>query len=631
MASAKGGPDFESLYATSTDTDVDAPSPSKGDDTNEAPSFGTEDYAQDSLKAKFQLPDLPPPQSLSSNSSATGSNPDPTSTTIHDIPFRAQPAHRHHTWAKTFHSRPELYIRPQTIEEVQKAVILARRSKRRIVLTGAGHSPSDLTCTSAWMMNLGDMASVLDVKKDTLEKGGAGTVLLQAGIYLRDINEKMASHGLTMPNLGSINAQSIAGAISTGTHGSSMRHGLLAQSIRSLRLVTGDGRALWCSAQEKPDLFRAALVSLGAIGIITEVEFQLTASTNIEWHQSLETLDTVLSNWEKTLWTQAEYVRCWWMPYMKHVIVWKADKTTKPKRAPKPSFYGGALGFHSYRIMLWAAYYIPSLLPTIEWFVFGMQYRFSPGPVTDAVEEQKDGLLMDCLFSQFVNEWAIPLHKGPEALTRLDKWIHGDEEGSEIPFSAKNLYVHCPIEVRVSDGAQSNVDNSACAVRGFMDPSMPDEPTLYLNATLYRAFGLDPPCKERYYEAFEWLMKELGGRPHWAKNFQEVSKDDISKMYGDNLTKFLKVRHEVDPDGMFVGPWHRRNLLGEGDVPLLLEEQALGTSPNKSEGGLKFTGEINARAQTMSPFGSLQSVRSEESFDLLEDDEVAHLLKKESM
>jgi len=480
------------------------------------------------------------------------------------------------------------------------------------------------------MMNLGDMAKVLEVKKDKLEDGVTGTALLQAGIFLSDINEKMALHGLTMPNLGSINAQSIAGAISTGTHGSSMRHGLLSQSIRSLRLVTGDGRALWCSAQEKPDLFRAALVSLGAIGIITEVEFQLTESTNIEWHQSLQTLDHVLGNWEKDLWTQAEYVRCWWMPYMQHVIVWKADKTKKPKRAPNPSFYGGALGFHSYRLLLWAAHHIPSLLPTIEWFVFGMQYRFTPGPVTDAVEEQKDGLLMDCLFSQFVNEWAIPLSKGPEAITRLSKWINGDEEGSGIPFSARNLYVHCPVEVRISNGAQNNVDNSACAVRGFMDPSMPDEPTLYLNATLYRPFGLDPPCRERYYQAFEWLMKELGGRPHWAKNFQGVNRDDIKKMYGQNLDKFLEVRQEVDPDGMFVGPWQRRNLLGEDETPLLLEEQTLSTKHNYRQGGLNFTGELVSRANSASPLGSLQSLRSEESFDIIGDDEVAQLLRKDS-
>lgn len=628
MDTTTTGPDFGSLYASSKDTSTNAqPSPTHGDQEDAV--FGQNKDDDDALKAKFQLPDLPAPRSVSTNSSSAGSGAASPSATTQEVPFRAQPAHRYHTWAKTFHSRPELYIQPQSIEEVQKAVILARKCKRRIVLVGAGHSPSDLTCTSAWMMNLGDMSSVLEVKKDKLEDGGAGTALLQAGIFLRDINERMSAHGLTMPNLGSIDAQSIAGAISTGTHGSSLRHGLLAQSIRSLRLVTGDGRALWCSAQEKPDLFRAALVSLGAIGIITEVEFQLTASTNIEWHQSLETLDNVLGNWEKDLWTQAEYVRCWWMPYMQHVIVWKAEKTKKSKRASKPSFYGGALGFHSYRVMLWVANYFPSILPAVEWFVFGMQYRFSPGPVTDAVEEQKDGLLMDCLFSQFVNEWALPLHKGPEAISRLGKWIHGDEEGSGIPFSAKNLYVHCPVEVRVTDGAQSNVDDSACAVRGFMDPSMPEGPTLYLNATLYRPFGLDPPCKERYYQAFEWLMKELGGRPHWAKNFQEVSKADIEKMYGENLTKFLRVRHEVDPDGMFVGPWQRRNLLGEDELPLLLEEGTLETTRNSAEGGLEFTGEISARAQTASLLGSLQSIRSEESFDLIGDDEVAQILKKE--
>lgn len=65
------------------------------------------------------------------------------------VPFRASQSHIHHTWARTFHARPELYIRPQSLEEIQKVVTLARRMRRRVVTVGCGHSPSDLTCTSA--------------------------------------------------------------------------------------------------------------------------------------------------------------------------------------------------------------------------------------------------------------------------------------------------------------------------------------------------------------------------------------------------------------------------------------------------------------------------------------------------
>ena len=70
------------------------------------------------------------------------------------IPFRATTRHVHRTWARTFSSLPELYIQPESLAEVEKAVALARRCRRRVVVTGCGHSPSNITCTSSWMVNL---------------------------------------------------------------------------------------------------------------------------------------------------------------------------------------------------------------------------------------------------------------------------------------------------------------------------------------------------------------------------------------------------------------------------------------------------------------------------------------------
>ena len=285
-----------------------------------------------------------------------------------DIPFRFSRSHTHHTWAQTFQSRPELYLQPQTLEEVQKIVTLARRCRRRIVVVGAGHSPSDLTCSSSWIVNLDNYSRVLkvDEKKKTL--------LVEAGIRLKQLNAEANRKGLTMPNLGSIDAQSISGAISTATHGSSLRHGLLSESVRSLRIVLSNGRAVRCSNELNQDLFRAALVSLGALGIIVEVEFEMVEACRIEWEQTLASLDDVLERWETSLWRQKEFTRVWWMPYMKRAIVWSAEKTEKPVRPPEASWYGGSVGFHTYHNLLWLSNYVPWILPTVEWFVFGMQY-----------------------------------------------------------------------------------------------------------------------------------------------------------------------------------------------------------------------------------------------------------------
>ncbi|QIW96483.1 hypothetical protein AMS68_002001 [Peltaster fructicola] len=520
-----------------------------------------------------------------------------------DIAFRSTTRHLHHTWARTFLSRPELYLRPQSLEEVQKIVNVARRCRRRIVVVGSGHSPSDLTCTSSWMVNLDDYDRVLKV--DAAKK----TLLVEAGIRMRDMNAEANKHGLTMPNLGSIDEQSIAGAISTGTHGSSLKHGLLSQSVRSLRIVLSNGQAVRCSAEQNEELFKAALLSLGALGIIVEVEFEMTDACNIEWEQTLKPLAEILDTWNTTLWTQKEYTRVWWMPYTKRAIVWSAERTDKPERAATASWYGGAVGFHTYHNLLFLSNYIPPILPWIEWFIFGMQYGFKTGTTTSAIEPLRSGLLMNCLYSQFVNEWAIPLHKGPEAIQRLSAWMNG-ETGSGIPFSSKGLYVHCPIEVRVSD-------TSAASPRPYLDITASHGPTLFLNATLYRPYHQDPPCRWRYYEAFEWLMRDMGGRPHWAKNFTYTDRDDIKSMYPDTCAQWLEARNKADPEGMFIGEWHQRSL--PLDTTYSHEEHEV-SRQKVSTGGQLWVGRTNDDHSVFEkPSGSQSPSASSsgESFDML--------------
>lgn len=470
------------------------------------------------------------------------------------VPFRPVGKYLHHTWAQTFFSRPELFFQPESIPELQKIITLARRCRRRICVTGFGHSPSDLTCTSSWLINLDHLDKVLEFNVDNTP----GRIRFQAGISLHNLNLALAKRGFTLPNLGSIDVQSLAGSISTGTHGSSLQHGFISESVTSLTVLLSNSQLVSCSATKNPDLFRAALISLGSLGIIVEMTFQAVPDFNIAWNQRLVSLEDILSNWSTSLWTEAEFTRVWWLPYLKRAVVWRATKTNEPPRPPNESFYGGMLGFHIYHNLLALSNYIPRILPWIEWFVFGMQYGFKPNSyVVTAVQPAREGLLMDCLFSQFVNEWAIPLERGPEAIRRLAAWINGDEKESRIPFSSKGIWVHCPVEVRVSD---TNTDNNISGVRPFLAPTNPDGPTLYLNATLYRAYGWDPPCHKRYFEAFEWLMRDLGGRPHWAKNFAYTSQPEISAMYGSDMQKFMTLRDELDPDHMFLGEWHRRNL-----------------------------------------------------------------------
>lgn len=552
--------------------------------------------------------------------------------------FRATSDHLHHTWAKTFFSRPELYIRPRSIPEIQQLVTVARRLRRRLVTVGSGHSPSDLTCTSSWLVNLDDFNRILHVDVET------HSVTVEAGIRLSELGDRLEKeYGLTLANLGSIDSQSIAGVIATGTHGSSLRHGLLSECIESLSLVLANGQLVRCSPTNNPSLFRAALVSLGALGIVVEVTFKARPSFNIAWRQERYSLSQVLGEWSTGLWTSHEFVRVWWLPYEKGAIVWHADKTDEPLREPPKNFYGDWFGYHVYHNLLALSSYLPRILPWVEWFVFGMQYGFRAGStVTEAVEPARAGLLMNCLYSQFVNEWALPLEDGPEAITRLSAWLNGDMKTARIPFSSKGLWVHCPVEVRVSDSTHNQNP------RPFLDPTCHNGPTLYLNATLYRPYLRDPPCRQRYYEAFEWLMRDMDARPHWAKNFSVLGSSELHDRYGEDMDEWLTVRQEVDPEGMFLGEWHQRTLPlvdatetpDRGDLLPLMERESERHSLRISGAGdgVEWVGERRWERQSEDgtneedkptpevTASSPMTATSEESFDLLAKGEASIVL-----
>ncbi|KFY23231.1 hypothetical protein V493_05993 [Pseudogymnoascus sp. VKM F-4281 (FW-2241)] len=554
------------------------------------------------------------------------------------IAFRASSDHFHHTWARTFYSAPELYIQPQSLEEVEKVTTLARRCRRRITTVGSGHSPSDLTCTSSWMVNLDKFNKILSVDRET------GLVTMQAGIRLFQLAEELNKLGLAMPNLGSINEQSIAGAISTGTHGSTLLHSILSSSVTRLRITLSNSQTVTCSPEENEDLFRAALCSLGALGVITEITFLAVPAFSLHWQQAIYPHKHVLDTWNTNLWTQAEFVRVWWYPYTRRATVWHASKTTRPSSdlPHKPAYFDSSLGYHIYHNLLYFAQWVPRILPWVEWFISGMQFGFSTGPQTtiQAIQPSRQALLMDCLYSQTVNEWAIPLRNGPTALRRLSSWLNRlqptDPEYVEhgIPYSAEGLWVHAPIEVRVSDTTlklENNDGSSRKSVRPHLDTSAKDGPTLYLNATLYRPYNMDPPCLARYYQAFEYLMRELDGKPHWAKNF-ETTNDTLKKMYGDDLKSWLNVRSETDPEGMFVGAWHRKHILGEEQPRLALEEAEIDRKPMR-KGGIEIFGELasttpqterNEAGESPIPVSeNVSSYSSQSSFDFLNSSEAA--------
>lgn len=490
----------------------------------------------------------------------------------------------HHTWANTYTCSPQYYFQPKTIEDIREIVINAQKLRKKIMVVGSGHSPSDLTIVgnplNEWLVNLDKFNKFISEKPSSC--GRYTDVTAEAGMRVYQLNEILEAKGLALQSLGSISEQSLAGIISTGTHGSSQYHGLVSSQVVNIKFINGMGEEVSCNEKENPDIFRAACLSLGKIGLITEVTFRAVPKFQLRSVQEVINIETLIEKFD-SIWTSDEFIRIWWFPYTKKCILWRASKSTDPISEPRKSWYGTFLGRLFYESCLYVCVkFFPKLTPYVERFVFSRQYgnveTFNKnGDV--AVQNSVDGLNMDCLFHQYVDEWACPLTNGPDIIRLLAKSI-------EEAKSVNEFYVHSPIEIRCSNttlpseaqdlSGRKLIDKGPIfgnILRPYLDTTpklnyLPIEKvtnsqlTMYINATIYRPFDY-PTDYQRWFHVFEEIMEAAGGKPHWAKNYDNsiVTKEKMLEWYGDDLLKWREIRKRMDPSGVFLsGPeWLKRN------------------------------------------------------------------------
>ena len=138
------------------------------------------------------------------------------------------------------------------------------------------------------------MQSVLEVEP------GSGLVRVQAGITIAQLNAQLAAHGLALENLGDIDVQSIAGAISTATHGTGARLRNIPSQVVAMTLVLADGSTLECSRELDSELFRAAQVGLGALGVVAEVTLRCVPAFTLCGIDAQAPLEETLDRFEES-------------------------------------------------------------------------------------------------------------------------------------------------------------------------------------------------------------------------------------------------------------------------------------------------------------------------------------------
>jgi L-gulonolactone oxidase len=419
----------------------------------------------------------------------------------------SSPSHTFTNWSQTIQFQADRFCMPRTEQQLVDIVKEARSAGTCVRTQGAGHSFNSLLLTKDTLVSLDALERPITVQ--------GNRVTIPGGMRLKCAIEQLRKRGLAFRNLGSITEQSIAGAFSTGTHGSGLRLGAIPTQVVGVRLVTGNGDVHTITENDTRDL-AAARINLGALGIITEVTLECVPDYKLEYSAYLTRLDDVLGEID-ALNSENDRVVLWWtlMPLVPRDTVVLITKNS----------VGGPRGTLA-RTASVRAGELPRRLPKDQQEL-GEVARTAPARGFNRIRHvvsPYDEALTIPLLPVFHREceYAFPVEKTVEALKAMREIV---EEG--------DLTVTLPVEVRFV--AQDDILLSPCN----------SGPVCYIGAsTLLNSTEV--------FERFEPLMKSLGGRPHWGKNFTLSRKEVAQDLYPATYETFRQVRDQYDPKRVFA-------------------------------------------------------------------------------
>lgn len=202
---------------------------------------------------------------------------------------------------------PSATVRPEGLDELTSVVAQTAARGGRVKPIGAGHSFSPIAATDDVQLDLGALSGLTQVDRD------AGRVRARAGTHLYALGPLLGAHGLALANMGDIDRQTVGGAISTSTHGTGLRYTGYAGMVTGLELLTADGTLRWVDAAHEPELFEAARVSLGALGVITEAEFTVCESFLLRAEEQAEPIEETVARFEERS-RAADHHEFYWFP-----------------------------------------------------------------------------------------------------------------------------------------------------------------------------------------------------------------------------------------------------------------------------------------------------------------------------
>jgi FAD-linked oxidoreductase len=421
-------------------------------------------------------------------------------------------------WARSERVTPVRVQRPRSAEEVIDALAGARRDGLRVKAVGAGHSFTGIAVAPGVQLDLSGLSGVLGVQGNQVKVG--------AGTHLHQLPALLAPLGLAMENLGDIDAQTIAGATSTGTHGTGAGFRGLAAQIAALTMVTAEGSIVTVTAED--ELFGAARLGLGALGVLIDVTLNCVPAFKLQAVERPEPLEAVLESYLDRC-VSEDHFEFYWFPHTKTALT--KTNTRLPVQAPsrplgkaKRWFDDSLMANTVFAGVCGVGKAIPAAIPAIN----RTASRLTGDREFTDISTRVFTTQRRVRFREM--EYALPREAVTSALRDIERLIAVN--GWRISF---------PLEVRAA---------------------APDD--LWLSTAHGRQTGyiaVHRYYKEEYHEYFrgvEDIFRSYQGRPHWGK-IHHLDAADLRKLY-PRFDDFRAVRDKLDPNGLFGNDYLHRVL-----------------------------------------------------------------------
>ncbi|MGY5056628.1 D-arabinono-1,4-lactone oxidase [Streptomyces sp. 900105755] len=423
-------------------------------------------------------------------------------------------------WGGNVTVRPAREVVPASVDELAAAVRQAAEDGLKVKAVGSGHSFTAIAATDGVSVRPQLLTGIRDIDRKAM------TVTVEAGTPLKRLNVALAREGLSLTNMGDIMEQTVSGATSTGTHGTGRESASLAAQIRELELVTADGSVLTCSEKENPEVFAAARVGLGALGIVTAITFAVEPVFLLTAREEPMPLDRVLAEFDQ-LRTENEHFEFYWFPHTGNTNTKRNNRSAGP---PQPvgqlagwfedEFLSNGV-FHAAQLLGRA---VPPVVPTVARIsstaLSARSYTDIPYKVFTSPRRVR-----------FVEmEYAVPREALVDTLRELKAMV--DRSGLRVNF---------PVEVRTAPA-----DDIALSTASARDSA-------YVAVHMFRGTPY-----QAYFTAAERIFTAHEGRPHWGKVHTRDA-DYFAGVY-PRFGEFTALRDRLDPDRLFQNDYLRRVL-----------------------------------------------------------------------